>query len=331
LSSHPRYIGRFAPSPSGPLHRGSLASAMASYLDAQAHQGKWLLRIEDIDTARSRSDASQKIISDLARLGFQFEPEPWFQSQRLARYQLAFEKLQKFKLVYPCICSRKEIEDSRTLSVNPAIYPGTCRRFFHEGIEPDPKTIRAWRLKLESQKIAWKDGDWLKASHSTDFSSTPDQASKLAYEEEIAESVGDFVLARPSAAQTPSLPPHQAVIEWTYQLSVVVDDEESGVTHVVRGRDLLESTSRQIYLQNLLGYRRLRYWHCPLVFGTDGQKLSKQNGALAINVEQALETLNQALRDLGLQGIEDSQLPQLTLAEFWESAIKQWEMQMLSP
>ncbi len=335
MSAQPPYVGRFAPSPSGPLHRGSIVAAMASYLDAKAHQGRWLLRIEDIDSSRSRPEASEKILGDLTNLGFQWDAKPWFQSQRLARYQLAFDKLRNMQVLYPCTCSRKEIEDSLSLfehntrstgSSRPiqvggaAIYPGTCRPSVRASSPPARQSVRAWRLQLEPQLIEWQEGGWLKPLPK-DLSRHPDEAFNRIYQEEITQTVGDFVIARPG--------PDTETMEWTYQLSVVVDDEESGVTHVVRGQDLLESTSRQLYLQSLLGCRRLRYWHCPLVLGASGQKLSKQNGALPINPDQALQTLNQALIDLGLPSLNDHQLAQTTLAEFWESAVKRWDKQML--
>jgi glutamyl-Q tRNA(Asp) synthetase len=318
VSANTSYVGRFAPSPSGPLHRGSLVAAMASYLDARAHGGRWLLRIEDIDQERSRAEASEQIIADLSKLGFQFEPDPWYQSRRGPRYQLAFDRLQGMKRVYACICSRKEIEGS-------PVYPGTCRKLFEAGQTPPRHALRAWRLKLDPALIEWQEGGWLRPTKLDDkIKRGGGVAPTTLLSEEITTSVGDFVIARPGPSSAPERQ------EWTYQLSVVVDDEEAGVTHVVRGMDLLESTSRQIYLQTLLGYRRLHYWHCPLVLEPSGQKLSKQNGAQAINTNQALPTLNQALLDLGLTGIASKRLSKLTLTQFWEAALAVWCEQMLS-
>jgi glutamyl-Q tRNA(Asp) synthetase len=343
LSSASGYVGRFAPSPSGPLHRGSMAAAMASYLDAKAHGGRWLLRIEDIDRGRSRAEFAQQILDDLSKLGFQFEPDPWFQSLRTERYQAAFEKLQKLRLVYPCICSRKEIEDSiagihstATSETRPksniSIYPGTCRIAFDAGLPLPRDRLRAWRIALKPALLHWQEGDWLNVS--ADRLAQADQLGlerhKVeSHQEEITQTVGDFVIARPMNLGERGLPPKLSIsadtMEWTYQLSVVVDDEESGVTHVVRGMDLQESTSRQIYLQEKLGYRRLRYWHCPLVLEASGQKLSKQNGAQAVGTSVPLPTLNQALLDLGLPGLGPDQLASMSLSEFWASSIAKWQ------
>lgn len=312
---------------------------MASYLDARAHSGRWLLRIEDIDQGRSRAQFSVQIITDLSRLGFQFEPGPWYQSQRATRYQKAFETLRGMHRVYACLCSRKEIEDSRilsppdfaplrlalhALSMSSSVYPGTCRRLFESGQFPAKQAIRAWRLKLEPTLIEWQEGAWLNLGDRDHRSSCRGSAQVTNQREEISTRVGDFVIARPGFIGD------QASLEWTYQLSVVVDDEESGVTHVVRGMDLLESTSRQIYLQTLLGYRPLQYWHCPLVLAPHGQKLSKQNGAQAINAERALPTLNQALIDLGLTGFSSRRLAKMSLTQFWESAFGLWREQRLT-
>ncbi len=339
MSASSTYVGRFAPSPSGPLHRGSLVAAMASYLDAKAHGGRWLLRIEDIDQGRSRAQTSQQIISDLLKLGFQIEPHPWYQSQRGPHYQRAFDKLQSMRRVYACICSRKEIADSRGLnavqvgshrlavhnsSMASSVYPGTCRKIFEAGQSPPIQAVRAWRLKLDPALIEWQEGAWLRPHVFADNARRAGVEKSNLQREEITCRVGDFVIARPSR------PGDDEGLEWTYQLSVVVDDEESGVSHVVRGMDLLGSTSRQIYLQNLLGYRRLMYWHCPLVLEPNGQKLSKQNGAQAINSDLALPTLNRALSDLGLTGFSSSRLSGMTLTQFWELALGLWRERMLA-
>jgi glutamyl-Q tRNA(Asp) synthetase len=331
------YVGRFAPSPSGPLHRGSLAAAMASYLDAKAHDGRWLLRIEDIDQSRSRRDASRQIIADLSQLGFQFEPGPWYQSQRVAHYEAAFEKLKAMGRIYACVCSRKEIADSHgpnasvpslghTLTPpsvgNTKIYPGICRLIFNEGLVPPKHAIRAWRLKLDPAMVEWQEGRWLHHFPADDPAHSIVSHSR--HLEHITHQVGDFVIARPVSVGDDSKR------EWTYQLSVVVDDEEAGVTHIVRGMDLLESTGRQIYLQSLLGYRRLQYWHCPLVLEPNGQKLSKQNGAPAINSDRAVETLIQALVDTGMPNVDTSRLAKLTTAQFWNRAVNLWREKMLA-
>ncbi len=209
------YTGRFAPSPTGPLHAGSLVAARASYLDARAHHGRWLLRIEDIDESRTVAGAAESIVETLALLGMYPDGEVIWQSQRKARYEAAFNQLGEN--VYPCGCSRKEIADSRTgiASDGAAIYPGTCRHGLAEG-----KTIRAWRLQVPptmsaAEGITFEDR-WL---------------GRIT--ENLSESTGDFVLKRADGF-------------WAYQLAVVVDDAEQGVTDVVRDAELLGSTARQI-------------------------------------------------------------------------------------
>ena len=284
------YTGRFAPSPTGPLHAGSLVAAMASYLDARAHHGRWLLRIEDIDEPRTVSGAAETICDALAALGMHPDGEVIWQSQRKARYEAVFDQLSEH--VYPCGCSRKEIADSRTgiASDGAAIYPGTCRHGLAEG-----KTTRAWRLRVPPTMspagvIAFEDR-WLGRITET-----------------LSESTGDFVLKRADGF-------------WAYQLAVVVDDAEQGVTDVVRGADLLGSTARQIYLQGLLQLPTPRYMHVPVVNNAAGEKLSKQTGATPLDLDRPLETLMAAAMSLGLV------LPAAAgadLTTFWEAAISDW-------
>jgi glutamyl-Q tRNA(Asp) synthetase len=288
---HRHYTGRFAPSPSGPLHAGSLVAAMASYLDARAHQGRWLLRIEDIDETRTVSGAAELIATALRVLGMQWDGPVLVQSQRKQRYQDAGAQLGE--RLYPCGCSRKEIADSRLnlqlAADGAAIYPGHCR----QGLAPG-KNARAWRLRVPeadqtAATIRFKDR-WLGW-----------QSQNLATE------AGDFVLRRADGF-------------WAYQLAVVVDDAEQDVTHVVRGADLLDSTARQIYLQQLLGYPTPAYLHVPLLRQADGEKLSKQNGAPALDLSQPLQALHEAAAFL--------QLPMTTatsVAAFWEAALPAWQ------
>ena len=263
------YVGRFAPSPSGPLHAGSLVAALASYLDARVHAGRWLLRIEDIDETRTVQGAAQGIIATLAALDMRSDGPVLVQSQRKARYQLARDRLGA--LAYPCGCSRKEIADSRvgTASDGAALYPGTCRH----GLAPG-KEARTLRLRVpdpgQAGELVQFEDRWLGP-----------QAQHLAAE------VGDFVLQRADGF-------------WAYQLAVVVDDAEQGVTDIVRGADLLDSTARQIYLQGLLGYPTPRYLHVPLLMNETGEKFSKQNGAQALDLNQPLQALQQAAAFLGL-------------------------------
>lgn len=283
-----RYIGRFAPSPTGPLHAGSLVAAMASYLDARAHGGTWLVRIEDIDEARTVPGADAAILQTLAALGMQWDGEVVWQSRRKHLYQAAFERLHAH--VYPCGCTRKEIADSRIgiASDGAAIYPGTCR----SGLAPG-KTARAFRVRVPDAGDAGADiafaDRWLGVQT-----------------QNLAGSVGDFVLRRADGY-------------WAYQLAVVVDDADQGVTHVVRGADLLDSTARQIYLQRLFGYPAPQYLHTPVLTNALGEKLSKQTGAQALDLAQPLDTLKQAARFLGLAIGEPA-----SLSQFWQLAHAAW-------
>ena len=263
---------------------------MASYLDARAHHGRWLLRIEDIDEARTVAGSAQTIIDALAVLGMHADGEVIWQSQRKSFYERAFEQLGDH--VYACGCSRKEIADSRTgmASDGAAIYPGTCRHGLAEG-----KMTRAWRLCVPEhaapEGVIRFDDRWLGPITET-----------------LSESTGDFVLKRADGF-------------WAYQLAVVIDDAEQGVTDVVRGADLLGSTARQIYLQRLLQLPTPRYLHVPVVTNAVGEKLSKQTGASALDLERPLATLMTAAASLCLV------LPAAAganLAAFWEAATSAW-------
>ncbi|WP_312548879.1 tRNA glutamyl-Q(34) synthetase GluQRS [Massilia sp.] len=283
------YIGRFAPSPTGPLHAGSLVAALASYLDARAHHGQWLVRIEDIDEGRSVPGADTAILALLDSLGMHADGEVVWQSRRKQRYQDAADRLGS--LAYPCGCNRREIIDSR-LGVAPdgaAIYPGTCRAGLPEG-----RGMRSLRLRVPD---AGQDA----ITFTDRFMGTLTQ--------HLALEAGDFVLKRADGY-------------WAYQLAVVVDDADQGVTDIVRGADLIESTARQIYLQRLLGVPTPRYLHVPVVRNADGEKLSKQTGALAVlpgDEPAAVQALLEAARFLGLP----LERPD-TLASFWRAAISAW-------
>jgi glutamyl-Q tRNA(Asp) synthetase len=282
------YIGRFAPSPTGPLHAGSLVAAMASYLDAKAHRGQWLVRMEDIDEARTVPGAAESILQCLAALGMRWDGEVVSQSKRDALYRAAFERLQKH--IYPCGCSRREIADSR-LGISQdgaAIYPGTCRNGLRDG-----KAARAFRLRvpglMEPEEYILFEDRW---------------AGPVA--QHLASEVGDFPLKRADGY-------------WAYQLAVVVDDAAQGITDVVRGADLLDSTARQIYLQRLLQLPTPRYLHVPVVTTPTGEKLSKQTGAQAIDLSQPNQRLQEAAHSLGLTiGLTDS------VADFWNKATAIW-------
>ena len=284
---HP-YVGRFAPSPSGPLHEGSLVAAMASYLDARTHGGRWLVRMEDLDTPRMVPGASQTILKQLAELGMHWDAAPWYQSERLSAYQEAFDALRQQGLVYPCGCTRKEIADSvlRLQGHFPdgeRPYPGTCRN----GLPPGRQAL-SWRLRVELGMETFEDR-LLGAQH-----------------QEVSQAVGDFVLRRADGI-------------WSYQLAVVVDDAAQGITDIVRGADLLGSTARQQRLATLLGYRVPFVLHVPLVLGQDGQKLSKQNGAPSLDLSAPLALLQRAWMRLGFDKFEADRMDL-----FWSRATQIW-------
>ena len=278
------YCGRFAPSPTGPLHFGSLIAALASYLEARRHGGQWLLRMEDTDTPRCSAFAADAILRVLFELGFRWDGEVAYQSQRTELYRRELQRLGEF--VYPCCCSRKEISESAE-----GRYPGTCR----SGIEAG-KPVRALRLRVADEAIEFR--DLLQGPYRANLETDP----------------GDFVLLRPGSGI------------FSYQLAVVVDDQAQGVTHVVRGADLLDSTPRQIYLQQLLGYRRLEYMHIPVATGPGGEKLSKQTLAPALDAGEPQRLLDQALRFLGHEPPEG-----LRLEALWGWANSNWDAVRIPP
>lgn len=253
------YRGRFAPSPTGPLHAGSLVAALASYLDAKAHNGQWLVRIEDVDKPRCIKGMDLVILQQLAALGLIPDEPPVYQSLRSHFYQAALDKLVAEYKVFPCSCSRKDVA-AAIAKANPLakpkhgelVYPGTCRHGMTQKLAPN--TQPSWRFITYS---------------------------------EVKSQIGDFVLKRADGC-------------FTYQLAVVVDDALQGITHIVRGADLLDNTPRQVALLHALGYPTLQYLHTPLVMAVDGEKLSKQNGAQALDTSTPLKTLNTAAKVLNL-------------------------------
>ncbi|MFC5606833.1 tRNA glutamyl-Q(34) synthetase GluQRS [Variovorax soli] len=274
-------VGRFAPSPTGPLHAGSLVAALASWLDvrARATQARWLVRIEDADTERCQSGMGELILQQLAACGLLPDEAPVWQTRRTALYDAALSQLQQAGLAYPCGCTRKEIDEALARQGvahtrhGERVYPGTCRDGLHG------KKARAWRFAATKFQGASGPLRW------TDRRLGEQQ-------QDVASEVGDFVLKR---ADGP----------WAYQLAVVVDDAQQGITDVVRGEDLADNTARQILLQRALGLPTPRYLHTPLVLAADGNKLSKQNGAAAIDTgspEAAQAELAAAARVLGLSG-----------------------------
>lgn len=276
------YVGRFAPSPTGPLHAGSLVAALASFLDARVAHGRWLVRIEDVDLARSSSTATAAILDTLEALGLTWDGTVTFQSSRGAAYARAFELLRERGLVYPCTCSRREVADSGVPGADGApVYPGTCRNG-----PTHPNRPWAWRLRVPDEVVRF-----------TDRRLGP-------VGQNLARAVGDFVLRRADGI-------------WTYQLAVVVDDALQLVTDVVRGEDLLDSTARQIYLQRCLDLRPVRYLHLPLVTDESGAKLSKQTGAQAIDGKAPLGPLLAAAQVLGLNVGESGSLESFYNAARW--------------
>ncbi len=268
------YRGRFAPSPTGPLHAGSLVAALASWLDARAHGGAWLVRIEDVDTPRCVPGADRLILEQLAACGLVSDEPVCWQSTRGTHYQAALDRLIAQGDAYPCACSRKDIEAALHAAGrhrerhHAAVYPGTCRPE-RGGLQG--KAARAWRLQVDPGEMHWQD-------------------RRLgAQQQDVAAEVGDFVLRRADGL-------------WAYQLAVVVDDAAQGITHVVRGEDLADNTPRQILLQRALGLPTPSYLHTPLVRDASGEKLSKQNGAKALDLRDPLAALQTAAAVLGLPG-----------------------------
>ncbi len=275
-----RYVGRFAPSPTGPLHAGSLVAALASWLDARAHGGRWLVRIEDVDAPRCLTGTDAVILHQLAALGLHPDEPPLYQSNRTTAYHAALEALKTTAWAYPCGCSRKEVlaelarlGESRDRG-GELVYPGTCRT------SAPPAGASAWRLRTDRAhppEMHWYD-------------------RRLGPQTQTVETeVGDFPLRRVDGC-------------FTYQLAVVVDDAAQAVTDVVRGEDLADNTARQIVLQEAIGLPRPRYLHVPLVRGDNGEKLSKQNGAQALELAQPLAALSRAAQVLGLTAAADQPL-----------------------
>ena len=288
MNPQPGYLGRFAPSPTGPLHFGSLVSALASFLDARAHRGTWLIRIEDIDGPRTVPGAAEDIMDTLGKFGMRSDEQPVWQSQREAKYQQAFEQLLNARFVFPCGCTRREIADSLAHSHArhaTLAYPGTCRDGLH-GKQP-----RTWRMRVP-------DGDAAILTFEDRWQGTQTQ--------DLANEVGDFVLKRADG-------------EWAYQLAVVVDDAEARITHIVRGADLLDSTARQIYLQRCMGVPTPVYLHVPVVTNEQGEKLSKQTGATALDSGAPLAALTQAAKHLGFDPA-----PVASLETFFSDVTAQW-------
>jgi glutamyl-Q tRNA(Asp) synthetase len=322
------YIGRFAPSPTGPLHAGSLVAALASWLDARAHSGSWLVRIEDVDSTRCLPGMGEFILQQLGQCGLTPDQPPLYQSQRTRLYQQALQALVQSGLAYPCSCTRKQIEAALLQQGTgkprhgELVYPGTCRS------RRQSSTAPAWRLRtdiyMKNVPIALIHKG-LVAIDSIVFQAPPALHTEPltqptqwldrrlgSQQQDVDAVVGDFVLKRADGC-------------FAYQLAVVVDDAAQGITDVVRGADLVDNTARQILLQHALGLPTPRYLHTPLVLGANGEKLSKQNGAAALDLQQPLAALNLAAQALGL-------LPHPgPLAEALAFYVSQWQTRWCVP
>ncbi|HOY02906.1 tRNA glutamyl-Q(34) synthetase GluQRS [Zoogloea sp.] len=281
-------VGRFAPSPSGPLHFGSMVAALGSCLSARSRQGRWLLRIEDVDLPRSVPGAADGILRTLEAFGFAWDGEVVWQSRRTAAYREAFARLKADGQLFGCACTRKEMADSGLARDGTRRYPGTCRAGLPAGRE-----ARAWRLRVPPGRIVFLDG------------------IQGRIEEDVSADVGDFVLLRADGL-------------FAYQLAVVVDDAEAGVTEVVRGADLLDSTARQIVLQHLLALPTPSYAHLPVAINGAGEKLSKQTLARSVAGAPPARVLVDALAFLGQSpppGLADG-----GLSDVWQWALRNWSL-----
>jgi len=278
-------IGRFAPSPTGLLHFGSLIAATASYLDAKTRQGQWLIRIEDLDPPREQIGATKDILQTLEAFGFEWGADIMYQSDRHEAYEAALAQLKHQGLVYRCTCSRKEIADSARQGIDGVVYPGTCRHAQHQS--------GAWRVLTNAEAISF------------------DDAIQGRQQQNLSRDLGDFVLKRADGL-------------YAYQLAVVVDDAEQGITHIVRGADLLSSTPRQIYLQRLLKLPTPNYAHVPIVLNAQGEKLSKQTLAQPLNAKNPVPTLWQALDFLGQH--PPTALRDESLETLWDWAKTHWAL-----
>lgn len=291
------YVGRFAPSPTGPLHAGSLVAALASWLDAKAHNGQWLVRIEDVDTPRCIPGIDQIILQQLAACGLHPDGPVVYQSQRGHLYQQALDKLISQGDAYPCACTRAEIAQANAaqgITKNrhgDMIYPGTCRP---ENGGLDGRPARAWRMRVPRSAEARL--DWSDRRLGTQS-------------QQLDEAVGDFVIKRADGL-------------WAYQLAVVVDDADQSITHIVRGQDLTDNTPRQIWLQHQLHLPTPSYLHTPLVMGDNGEKLSKQNGATALDTLDPLTCLRQAGLRLGIEAVSAS------IDEWLAKAVFTWRLKL---
>jgi glutamyl-Q tRNA(Asp) synthetase len=283
-----RYRGRFAPSPTGPLHFGSLVAAAGSYLEARSRGGAWLVRIDDLDRPRVVRGSADDILRALEACGMEWDATVVYQSARRDAYHCALHRLREIGLVYPCVCSRREVADSALPGLEGYVYPGTCRPGLRES-----RPARALRVITRGAALEFED------------------ALQGRIAQDLERVSGDFVLYRSDGV-------------FAYQLAAAVDDAEQGITDVVRGADLIHSTPRQIYLQRLLGLPTPRYAHLPVAVTAQGEKLSKQTHAPAIDRRRPLPALIAALAFLGQSPPE--KLASGSLEEFWRWAIQHWQL-----
>ncbi len=287
---NPEYVGRFAPSPTGELHFGSLVAAVASYADAKHHNGRWLLRIDDIDPPRKADGSSESIITTLSSFGFKWNGPIRWQSQREGSYRQAITSLRERSLAYPCRCSRRQIEKTARPGLEGMIYPGTCRQWDGKGAAQVSVRMRTTQTQT----------------------SVPDRVlGQISHN--LEQDIGDFVIFRADGVTA-------------YQLAVVVDDYLDNITHVVRGADLTLSTPRQVYLQRQFGYPTPQYAHIPLVRDNRGEKVSKSDGANPIDTGRPLSTLKAAWQFLKQRPLTE---PIGNVDEFWTAAGKTWRIESL--
>ncbi len=293
LASSPRkYVGRYAPSPTGPLHFGSLVAAVGSYLDARAAGGRWLLRIDDLDRPRTEPGTADAILRTLERCGFEWDGPVLNQSARDEAYAAALLELRSRGHAFPCACSRQEVADGGVHGIEGPVYPGTCRDSLPAGRE-----ARAWRVRVDDIQLCFDDG------------------AQGRYCQVLARDVGDFVVRRADGL-------------FAYQLATVVDDARQGVTHVVRGADLLVSTPRQIWLQRCLGLPTPAYMHIPIAVDGSGKKLSKQTGAVPVDDSRPGAVLFRVLEFLDQAPV--AELRREAPAAIWDWAVAHWDASVLA-
>lgn len=283
------YRGRFAPSPTGPLHFGSLVAAVASYADALAHQGSWRVRIDDLDQTRCIADMDRTILLALEQFGFCWHGAVSYQSHNTVAYQEALQQLQQAGLTYSCVCSRSEIKKIARIGIEGPVYPDTCRNAGHADLPQ-----RAVRVRTSDQPVCFTDR------------ACGQQTQR------IHQEIGDFVVRRADGY-------------FAYQLAVVVDDHLSDITQVVRGADLLHSSARQIFLQQCLGYASPDYLHVPLVYGSDGKKLSKSDQAHPVDPSKPLNGLLAAWAFLDQLAPPDCD----SVEAFWRWAADNWQVKRI--